>query len=54
MLIPFDFKYTHAIVSRVPYTITEATFRNKNLLKTARIDLEKAREHQNEYILALR
>jgi dimethylargininase len=51
---PFDFKYTHAIVCRVPTSLKEAAFRRKDLLKLEAIDIEKAKEHHNEYILTLR
>lgn len=49
---PFDFKYTHAVVSRVPSSLREATYtRRKDPLG---IDLDKAVEQHNEYIGALR
>lgn len=51
---PFDFKYTHAVVTRVPNSLKEATFRKKDLLRIEAIDLEKAIEQHNEYILTLR
>ena len=52
MLYPFDFKYTHAVVSRVPNTL-KASFRQKGI-KTEPLDIEKAKEQHNEYILSLR
>ena len=57
---PFDFNFTHAIVTRVPNSIREATVPNRNLLasiqgaKIEQIDPEKAKEAHNEYILTLR
>lgn len=60
VLNPFDFNFTHAIVTRVPNSIREATVPNRNLLaslqgvKFEQIDPDKAKEAHNEYILALR
>lgn len=51
---PFDFKYTHAVVCRVPNSLKEAAFRQKDLVKIEAIDIDKAKEHHNEYILTLR
>lgn len=51
---PFDFKYTHAIVCRVPNSLREATFRQKGIGKKDQIDIEKAKEDHSEYILTLR
>lgn len=52
---PFDFKYTHAVVSRVPTSLKEATYRrNTGMFKVEPIDLDKAVEQHNEYILTLR
>lgn len=60
MYNPFDFNFTHAIVTRVPNSIKEATYPNRNLLasiqsgKLDQIDAVKAKEYHNEYILTLR
>lgn len=54
MFQPFDFCYTHAIVCRVPNSLREAAFRRKDLIKFETIDIEKAKEHHNEYISSLR
>lgn len=51
---PFDFKYTHAIVCRVPNSLREATFRHKGFGKIEQIDIDKAKEDHSEYILTLR
>lgn len=55
---PFDFKYTHAVVYRVPSSLKEATYRRKDpltgMFRVESIDLEKAIEQHNEYILTLR
>ncbi|CAF0768596.1 unnamed protein product [Brachionus calyciflorus] len=51
---PFDFKYTHAVVCRVPNSLKEATFRQRGLSKIEAIDIDKAKEDHNEYILTLR
>jgi dimethylargininase len=52
---PFEFKYTHAVVSRLPTTLKEATFRKKDFRsKTELINIEKAIETHNEYIMTLR
>jgi dimethylargininase len=54
MLHPFDFKYTHAVVCRVPNSLKEASFRQKDLIKAEIIDVDKATSDHNEYILTLR
>ena len=60
MFNPFDFNFTHAIVTRVPNSIKEATVPNRNILATFQagkleaIDAVKAKEFHNEYILTLR
>lgn len=51
---PFDFKYTHAIVCRVPNSLKEATFRQKGVAKIEQIDIEKAKDDHCEYVLTLR
>ncbi|RNA08047.1 N(G)-N(G)-dimethylarginine dimethylaminohydrolase 1 isoform X1 [Brachionus plicatilis] len=48
---PFDFKYTHAIVCRVPNSLKEATFRQKGVAKIEQIDIEKAKDDHCEYVL---
>lgn len=60
MFNPFDFNFTHAVVTRVPNSIKEATVPNRNILspfqngKQEPINPEKAKEYHNEYILTLR
>lgn len=54
MFNPFDFYYTHAVVCRVPNSLKEASFRNKDLLSAEIINIEKAREAHNDYISILR
>ena len=51
---PFDFKYTHAVVSRVPNTLREAAYRHKDLFKPEHINIDKAKDEHNEYIATLR
>lgn len=51
---PFEFKYTHAIVCRVPASLKDAAFRRKDVPKMEVIDIDKSRECHNEYILTLR
>lgn len=55
---PFDFKYTHAIVCRVPNSLREATFKRKDMMayrqKLEPVDIDKAVEMHNEYIATLR
>jgi dimethylargininase len=52
MLKPFNFIYTHAIVSRVPNSIKESVFKQKGAINA--IELGNAREQHNEYISILR
>jgi dimethylargininase len=51
---PFDFKYTHAIVCRIPTSLKDVAYRRKDLQRIEAIDIEKARELHNEYISMLR
>jgi hypothetical protein len=54
MFNPFDFKYTHAVVCRIPNSLKEEAYRRKDLFTAQTIDIEKSKEQHNEYILALR
>ena len=54
MFNPFEFNYTHAVVIRVPNSLKEASFRNKDLLKAEIINIDRAKETHNEYISILR
>ena len=48
MYNPFDFNFTHAIVTRVPNSIKEATYPNRNLLasiQSGKLDHFKQKVH---------
>jgi hypothetical protein len=54
MFKPSDFVYTHAIVSRVANSLKDVAFKQKEVRKMDPIDIARAREQHNEYIMALR